>query len=535
MIKEKVLSYLSRERLEAFFMGPIYPLVVAALVLCGYFAAIEYYLHFVNMALITLALCVCRTLRPTVIVLCTFVFQISREHTPATNNVTGVASDYYFTDGRAAMLVISFALVAVALVWFFIRNKIFSKESIKSLPLLLPSALLAISFVLGGAFSSLWSERSLGFSLVQIVVWFIIFYLFLLGFKHERGEEILDYFIYAASVIVIVLLAQLVEVYVSGGENMIDQDGNFIRASISYGWGVTNTAAQSLTVLIPVLFIGAHKSRHPVYYFVMATLAFVASILNLSRTAVIVGVPIYLASLIITFAKSKRKKLYAIEVAVTVAAITALILAFREYTFPAFGNYLIRGLDDSSRFRIWRDGIDAFIDAPIFGKGFFGLNDTVHGFSNTSFIPFMMHNTPVHMLACFGIVGFLAYSYYRISTIIPFVKRPSFAKSMLGLSLLSVLLGSLLENFVFYILPMFAYSVISAIAFKLVAEENDAAKVAPEGAAPVKASKREVAECAFESESAAAEGSDLAEGKRSAECEIGNSLINEPTVSEDEK
>ena len=477
MIKDKVLRSFSRDRLESFFMGPIYPIVVAALVLCGYFFAVEYYLHFINMGLITLALCVCRSLRPTIIVLCSFVFQISREHTPSTNNVTYVPSDYYFTEGRHVALIISFVIVGGALVYFFVRNKLITLGALRSLPLLLPSALLAVAFVIGGLFSSNPNERSVGFALVQIVTWFVIFYLYVLGLKRERGSELLDYLVYVASVLAIILLCQLIAIFVVNGENMIDMDGSFIRGTVVYGWGVTNTAAQSLTVLIPVLFIGAMKEKHGIYYFVMATLAFVGSILNLSRTALVVGVPIYFAALIITFVKTKKKKLYAVEISVTAAVIAALIIAFREYTFPAFENYLIRGTADSGRFWIWDACIEAFCESPIFGKGFFGLSDYLGGLSNTTFIPFMAHNTPLHMLACCGIFGGAAYSYYRIATVIPFVKRPSTAKTFIGLALLSVLLGSLLENFVFYILPMFFYSVTFAVSYKLIEEEGQCAEV----------------------------------------------------------
>jgi len=472
MTKETLLRIFSRRRLESFFMGRIYPIVVAALVLCGYFMGAEFYLHFVNMALVCTALCVCRSIRPTIIVLCSFVFQISREHTPSNNNITGVPSDYYFTEGRGVALVISFAVVAAAFVYFFVRNKLITRDTLRSLPLVIPSAILALAFVLGGAFSSVWSFGSVGYSLVQVVVWFVIFYVYLLGFKNERGSELVGYLTYAMSIVAAILLIELAEIYISA-DGLYDAAGNISRGGVIYGWGVTNTAAQALTVLIPIMFIGTVKSKHSIYYFVMATLTFLGSILNLSRTALVVGVPIYVASLIIVFIKSNKKKIHAVEIGMSVAIIAALVLIFREYTFPAFDNYVDRGLGDSGRYEIWRNGFAAFLDAPIFGKGFFGLNDTVPGFSNAEFIPFMMHNTIVHMPACFGIFGSLAYSYYRIKTIKPFVKRPTTDKALLGLALLSVLLGSLFENFIFYILPMFSYSVVFAVCFKLVAEERE--------------------------------------------------------------
>ena len=88
----------------------------------------------------------------------------------------------------------------------------------------------------------------------------------------------------------------------------------------------------------------------------------------------------------------------------------------------------------------------------------------------------MAHNTFFQLLGSLGIVGLLAYGFYRFCSIRPFIKRPTYRKTMIGVAMLTVLGGSLLDNFVFYMLPMFNYAVLFAILYKLVEEEGEEKK-----------------------------------------------------------
>ncbi|MBR5140254.1 MAG: hypothetical protein IKV16_04280, partial [Clostridia bacterium] len=62
-----------------------------------------------------------------------------------------------------------------------------------------------------------------------------------------------------------------------------------------------------------------------------------------------------------------------------------------------------------------------------------------------------------------GIVGIVAYVWYRFKTAELFIRRPSVNKTMLGISVLVFLLGSLLDNFVFNIHPALYYTFTMAI------------------------------------------------------------------------
>ena len=460
--------------LRSFFMGRLYPIVVCSLVVTGYLFGLELYFHLVNMALLITALLVCDSIRPLAVVLCTFVFQISKINSPANYGAepgADTSSGYYLETGRLVVIIISFVLVFAAFIEFFRRNKLITRESLKGLPMLVPTAILAVAFAMGGMFSEDFSLGSLGFSMIQIVVWFLIPYVFVLGFKNEDADELVEYFVYVSSLIVLVLLVELGNNYVTT-EGLITESGTFARWLFYYGWGNCNTGAQAFVVFIPVLFIGTRGGKMQIYYFAMATLAFVGAVLNVSRSAALVGGITYLVCLVISFIKSKSKKRYIVEMTIVIVAAAVAAIFMWDSVSSAIGNYVDRGTTDSGRFSIWEKGIELFKTAPTFGYGFFGRQTSILGATQIEFLPNMMHNTLVQLLVCFGLFGTVAYVFYRLVSLRPFFKNPSYVKTMLGGALLTVLVGSLLDNFIFNILPMFSYGVIVAIVYKLESEEG---------------------------------------------------------------
>ena len=71
-----------------------------------------------------------------------------------------------------------------------------------------------------------------------------------------------------------------------------------------------------------------------------------------------------------------------------------------------------------------------------------------------------------------GIFGVAAYAYYRIKTVIPFVKKFSFDKTMIALPILITIGASLLDNFIFYFYTAFLYMLLLAIVFRMHSNEK---------------------------------------------------------------
>jgi O-antigen ligase len=150
--------------------------------------------------------------------------------------------------------------------------------------------------------------------------------------------------------------------------------------------------------------------------------------------------------------------------------VVAIVAVFSGVIFPALKNYFDRGVSDSGRFDLWEQAVAAFRESPIFGKGFFGLYPKdptdLMKINSVAFLPDMAHNTVIQLFSSMGIFGFGAYLYYRVCSLKPFFKVPTLEKTMMLMAILTVLLMSLLDNFVFYIYIMFYPTILLAVAHR---------------------------------------------------------------------
>ena len=446
-------------------MGYPYPAFCAALALLGHLTGIEYYLNVLNVLAAALALLVCDTARPLIPFAITLVYQVTREHTPGFPGF----SDYYFTEWRLAVLVILCLLLFAALLCFAARRRIFSGLSLGT-PLLLPLLALSLGFVFGGAFSEGWDGRNLVFGVTQMACYGILFIFLYQGLRGERASELLDYLTFSSAATAALLLGEMLGLYLGEGCPIVD--GVIVKEMINFGWGVMNTMGLCLSVLIPMCFLGYRRSRHPIPYIVLGVLCYVGVLLTLSRNGIIAGGLALVASLVLSAASGEKKRRIGALAVLIVGAVSVLALAvvFREKIALLFKDIFDRGLSDNGRFDLWRQGIGNFLSSPIFGVGFFrsyGIE-----WITAEFLPDMPHQTFITLLAATGVFGTAAYIYYRVETLRLLFKRVSTERLFLALSILVLLLESLVDNFIFYYLPILHYTATLAV----VGVMNDAPK-----------------------------------------------------------
>ena len=125
-------------------------------------------------------------------------------------------------------------------------------------------------------------------------------------------------------------------------------------------------------------------------------------------------------------------------------------------------------LQDNERFGIYRDGLGAFLDAPIFGQTFYPIDYSVYDFATldefSSFFPPRWHNTVIQILASAGLVGIAAYIAHRASTVVLFVKKRSRINTYIAISILALLGMSLVDCHFFNVGPVLFYSTMLAVA-----------------------------------------------------------------------
>ncbi len=439
-------------------MSDIYPIVICALTLIGSITGSEMYLGIIHVALIFVAFLICPSIKPIIISLLTFVMQLSVGHSPFYPNY----SDYYYTEWRLVAFIGIVAVVLAGFVLFTVKNKIYKKLSFKNSPLLLPLLLISSAFLLNGVFSGKWVISSLVFGFANAVVWCVLFLLMYHGFSEdETAESLAGYFAYISVLISAVITIELA-VHILTADNVF-VDGSVNKVSIALGWGIWNLIGVSLSVLIPLIFYGMHRNRYPWLYFASATVTYIMAVLTMSRNALVFASLAYIACVIISCFTGKHRRTFRIITAIGAAALLAFAVIFFDKIYSLLGDYFERGFSDNGRFEIWRAAFDNFLAHPVFGGGFYGFEGGVDKFGP---LAKQAHNTLLQFLSATGIVGFAAYAYYRYKTVLEIVKRPTFLKTMMALSIAVLVLGSLLDNFVFNIYPMFYYNMALVIICK---------------------------------------------------------------------
>ena len=420
------------------------------------------YFNFITTALFVGIFFFCDTTRPLIVSLCTYVFQLSVQNSPSLIN----NSDYLYTGWRIWALSVFVLSIFVGAGYYFVRNKLYRKFNFKKDILLLPIVVLCSAFLMNGAFSSEWTYTSLLFGFAQCAVYGFVFFLFYYGMKKEDTmPELASYISYTSALMAGVIVIQLAVLFATSDNIFVN--GSINKEGVVLGWGIWNLVGACLSMLIPAIFYGVMTSKYSWAYFSVATLTWGAAVLTMSRNALIFSSLAYGACLIIACFKGRYRRAYRIVLLVGLLGVAAMAFVLRGKIMALLGDYFARGFDSNGRYELWGIAVKNFIDCPVFGRGFMGF-ETVHKLEGGDFahmgpMPTMAHNTPFELMSAMGSFGILAYGFYRVVSFVPVFRRPTMEKTMLALSVVVTLLGSLLDNFAFNVYPMFFTMAVLAV------------------------------------------------------------------------
>ena len=449
-----------------FFLSHKYPLTVAFITVLGYSFGLEFYLNLLNMLLLAFGILKTRSALPLLPVVSLYLFSISPKNSPESH----FGSDFYNNAAVVSVIAVMFLACIILSLLVMRDGGVFSSLSLSDFPLLKSSLWLSGAFLFGGLLSGEWEAENLLYGGLLIAAYFGIFYFFHLAFKNENGHTVIRYLIYTAAAMAVVLILESLHLYLTN-ENII-KNGEIVKEQVLYGWGMWTMAGQFLAVTIPLCFLGVMKQKHWWIYFTVASLALLCIVFTLSRNALLVGGAIYILCVAFCLFFARQKRAFRIAVLCVFSIALLIFFIFSEEILTALSDYIERGFSNNGRFKLWEHGIKAFLEEPLLGKGFFGLQRDAQGGTpeGFTFYPRMMHNTQIQLLGASGIFGFLAYTVYRIGTLLPFFKKPSIEKTMLLFTLAVVILGSLIDNFLFLPKHLIFYSITLCALFKIAKE-----------------------------------------------------------------
>lgn len=450
---------------EKVFSSYLFPFVTAAVtVLSTTFGLEPLIIWYICLSGAAISL-FCKDVSP---VICLFVFMniiISMQHSPY-SRVEWCDPTYMTSTAFLIQITLAVALFAGSAVYRIVDCII--KHRFKITPIFIGLCALFVGIVLNGIFSVKYyfMDTVYGLGLGAIILFM---------FVYISGNVVVNEGTYKHIAVVFIafclaLAVQLLVAYITLG---VVTDGVIIRGKIQFGWGTYNQFGMLISMCIPAWFYLAAKCRYGLAYLIGVPFNLIIAVLSMSRQAILVaGVLAVLCFIGYLIIVPKRQKLYGSAGILTFAVIAVIVFFAAKDTFLAmFSDLALSFNTGSGRIAIWQDGIKKFMHNPIFGNGFYDLTATKintpgyngEGYGFTEAVPFMCHNTFVQLLFACGIVGFIIYIIHRTQTVISLFKNPDHGRFFLMFTICGILLTSLLDNHIFYPLPLFLYTALLAV------------------------------------------------------------------------
>ncbi len=390
------------------------------------------------------------------------------------NNPGFNANSIFYTQTLWLILIIAISVTAILLRIGFDKTIGFKKLFTCKKSLLIGMLVLGGAYLLSGIGSTNYEKyvlNNLLFSFIQFLSIFLLYFVFSATADWKNTNK--SYFAWLGLIWGFVVSLELLNIYVV--KNVIE-NGTIIRGRISTGWATYNNLGAVIAMSIPFAFYLASKSKYNYVYLGLATIQLFALVCSCSRGSIVGGALIYVVSLIITFIKADHKKSFRISTTVLAGIGIIVLLVFSKQLIELFkkvpsiisSNNGELKFNDSSRFVIYKNGFNAFLNFPIFGQSFFPTEFVPYEHPNleafTSFFPPRWHNTVIQILSSCGMVGMLAYLFHRFQTIKLIFKNNTPEKTYIGLSIACLLIMSLLDCHFFNVGPVLFYSMALAFA-----------------------------------------------------------------------
>ncbi|MCI9031793.1 MAG: hypothetical protein HFK09_04645 [Clostridia bacterium] len=408
---------------------PWYIAIIAAVVFLSHVFGLEYIAFWTVGITASFMLVMSDDATPIVPCVMLAMFCISKENGAKHDHSAGILTTTAFFV-NAGIIVALFAAAIIFHIVYYKKYSYFKKKTMLAWGFIA----LSLGFVTNGFFYKDYNFLNLPYGLSFAVLYYGVYLVFFHLIKWKKGFS-MRYLAFTLFAMGLVIAAEIGVLWLQNEE--LRQTGN--KSLVWLGWGLSNAIAYVFMLTMPFAFYLAHTEKFSLPYFMGASAMLVAVIFTFSRGSLIVALPMYVAGTIFSCLFARNKLPLWISAGIIFAISVVVIVCYREQLYNVLNFYIERGLNDSGRFELWKEGWEAFLSAPVFGVGMFYRFGEVL----TSFTWF--HNTIIHFLATGGIVGLGSYIFHRVQTVVMYCKKPSVDRLFAGFAILCLLANSMLD------------------------------------------------------------------------------------------
>ncbi|MBE6634565.1 MAG: hypothetical protein E7620_09560, partial [Ruminococcaceae bacterium] len=242
------------------------------------------------------------------------------------------------------------------------------------------------------------------------------------------------------------------------------------REYMNLPWGISTIVGAVIALGIPAAMYLARCRRYPLISYTSALLFFVGALLIDTRSAILVGGIFLIASAFICCAGGPNKWFNRVfSLIIPLCVILALIfISEKGISLKAHGRQLLgllrfNGFQNDGRHALFRNALEDFKSAPIFGVGFADGAYLPEAAKNNLFSN-MYHNIVLQVLASVGLVGALGFFIHLRNVGELAVRRFTAEKLLLLFLPIMILAMSMVDNFFFYPNFQILYSIFLVLA-----------------------------------------------------------------------
>lgn len=455
---ERLADYKAVLFLRKLLSSKILPFITAAVSILCYYLAWEvvfiWYLAIISVGIML----TCKDVTPIFHVFLFIGVMTSVKHSP--NIRLENPSNYLSQPAVLAQMIIAITLIIGMAATRVIES--IKYRRLKITPLFTGLCVFVLAYALNGLFSE-------NYTVMNFVYAFFLALLFLGIFCFASGNIKVDEntFVYIAFSLLALLSVLTIELFVA--YLTIDgvlADGTIHRELLYFGWGTYNNFGMYATICVPAAFYLSARYRHGWAFTLVGVLNLGVCVMCMSRQAMIMGGIIYVVCAIWLILRTNG--VARINNVVIFGIILVIGVVFTGLAYEKIGKMflsLVSSIETGSgRTIIWKEGIDNFLNYPIFGAGLYSRKAWVWGQSGfANIIPVMYHNTIIQILGSGGIVGLVAYCYHRLQTVFCFLQNITHERIFVALVIVGLLLTSLLDNHIFYLYPTMIYSLLLGV------------------------------------------------------------------------
>lgn len=372
-------------------------------------------------------------------------------------------SDYY--SRTAIMVQIIVVIVAFVSAIIYRTATTFTRNKFKLTPIFFGLCALSVFFLLNGVLCEDYNPLNLVYG-----VFMVFFYLVVFALMKDNVAINSENFVKIAFAFLALSAYLLLELSVQYIANDIIADGTIKRNYIVFGWGIWNTMGMLLLLCIPAVMYLAGRYRHGYPFLIYAAILACAAVLTCSRQTLVGVVIIFPLCFIILIIKGKSRLYNLLTAGAILVIILIVLFILRDSVvkhFEIFIQSLFKnGKPQGSRYDLWVSAVENFKTAPWFGNGFYDEKVHASEMVGLKIIPLMYHDTLLQILASCGIFALIAYIVHRVQTVISFFRNITVERTFIAVTILALLIVSIFDNHMFYILPTLVYTSLLAILVK---------------------------------------------------------------------